>query len=259
MRQRFPDGPTWVRTEPIAFAFDWHVAEHEHDWHQLTYAVGGHLELETPTSRALVPPEGAVWVPAGTRHRESMWSPVTVRTLYLAPGAVSRGPSGTRTLAIRPLLRELILRACDRGALHRERPRDGHVIDLLLDELEDAPDMSFLLPTPRDPRARRVAELLRAAPGRRETTRALARRAAASPRTLERLFLAETGRTLGQWRRRHRMLHARRLLDAGRAVSDVATAVGYATPSAFTAAFRRELGAAPTALHRHTATRPAAR
>jgi AraC-like DNA-binding protein len=59
------------------------------------------------------------------------------------------------------------------------------------------------------------------------------------------VFLAETGMTVGQWRRRLRMLEALRLLAAGMSATGVATRVGYATPSAFGAAFRAELGDTP--------------
>ena len=83
-------------------------------------------------------------------------------------------------------------------------------------------------------------------PGQRATVAALARRAGASVRTLERCFLADTGVGLGEWRRRFRLLHAVRLLESGESVSSVAHEVGYATPSAFTAAFTRQFGSPPT-------------
>jgi len=73
----------------------------------------------------------------------------------------------------------------------------------------------------------------------------LAHRVGASRRSLERVFRANTGMTVGQWRRRLRMLEALRLLAAGMTATAVATRVGYATPSAFGVAFRAELGATP--------------
>ena len=51
--------------------------------------------------------------------------------------------------------------------------------------------------------------------------------------------------TLGRWRRRLRLVEALRLLAAGEPVTRVALDVGYATPSAFIEAFRRELGRTP--------------
>ena len=66
-------------------------------------------------------------------------------------------------------------------------------------------------------------------------------------RTLERCFRAETGMAIGEWRRRVRLFHALRLLEAGARVTDVAYDIGYTTPSAFAVAFRRQFGASPRA------------
>src|SRR5687768_7090781 len=123
MRQAFPDGSVWVRTEPITFLHDHRKRRHAHAWHQLTFALRGHLEVETDDARALVPPDCAVWVPAGLRHAEAMWAPVTVRTLYLAPGALPRAPARTHTIAISPLLRELIVHVSAMGSLDRGRAK----------------------------------------------------------------------------------------------------------------------------------------
>lgn len=84
---------------------------------------------------------------------------------------------------------------------------------------------------PRDARARRLARALLADP--------------AQPVPLERLFLAETGMTIGQWRGRLRLVRAVEQLAAGQPVTAVAGALGYATPSAFTAMFRAQLGGPP--------------
>ncbi len=52
--------------------------------------------------------------------------------------------------------------------------------------------------------------------------------------------------SVGQWRRRRRMLDAVAHLAGGLPVADVAQRVGYTTPSAFSAAFRTELGMPPS-------------
>jgi AraC-like DNA-binding protein len=48
-----------------------------------------------------------------------------------------------------------------------------------------------------------------------------------------------------QWRQQLRLVHALRLLAAGAKVTAVALDVGYDSPSAFIAAFRRVLGETP--------------
>jgi AraC-like DNA-binding protein len=188
----------------------------------------------------------ALWVPAGIEHAERMFAPVTMRTLYFAPRLVAHLPRAEcRAVNISSLLRELILHASRQGALDRRRRTHAHLIGMLLDQLAGVTAVPLQLPTPRDPRARRVASRLRAAPDDVATVGALARRAAASRRTIERLFLRETGMTIAEWRRRLRLLHAVRLLAEGEAVTAVSLACGYASVSAFIAVFKKEFGATP--------------
>jgi AraC-like DNA-binding protein len=67
----------------------------------------------------------------------------------------------------------------------------------------------------------------------------------ASGRTLARIFTAETGMSFGRWRTNARLRAALFLLAEQTPVAVVARQVGYATPSAFIAAFRQALGVSP--------------
>lgn len=217
-------------------------------WHKLSFALEGHMELETDDARRLVPVDRAVWVPAGIAHVEVMRAPVRVRHLYIAPGAVpGRFDAGRcRTLAVSPLMRELILHISRIGALDKRVAAQARLIGVLIDVLAAATEVGLELRTPHDPRARRFAALVTAEPGNDASIATLARKAGVSLRTLERCFLAETGVAVGEWRRRHRLFHALRLLEGGAPVTTVAFEVGYGTVSAFSQAFRRQFGAPPS-------------
>jgi transcriptional regulator GlxA family with amidase domain len=78
-----------------------------------------------------------------------------------------------------------------------------------------------------DPRAKRVAAMLKADPADRRPLAELASAAGASGRTIERLFATETRMSFGRWRLRHRMITALEKLANGDSVSNVADAVGY--------------------------------
>ena len=238
----------WIRTYPLTFLHDHVQPSHHHDWHQLSFALRGHIELDTEDARRLVPTDRAVWVPAGVRHGEIMRAPISVRSLYVAPGAVPGrfDSSRCRTIEVTPLLRELILHITWIGALDRRAPEQARLIGVLVDQLAAAREAPLELPTPRDPRARRFAALVAASPDEADSIAQLARRAGASLRTLERCFLAETGVPVGEWRRRLRLFHALRLLESGTPVTTVALEVGYRSVSAFSAAFARQFGAPPT-------------
>lgn len=218
----------------------------QRDWHQLIFASRGHLEVITEDVRRIVPSDRAVWIPAGVRHTDVMRAPISMRSVFVATAAARAMPAGVSTVAVTPLLRELILHITKLGALERADPIGARLAAVLFDQLRAAAPVALELPVPRDPRARAFAELVTAKPGDVRTTAQLARKAGASLRTLERCFLAETGVGVGAWRRRVRLFHAVRLLEAGTPVGDVADEVGYASVSAFSQAFARQFGRSPT-------------
>jgi AraC-like DNA-binding protein len=73
-----------------------------------------------------------------------------------------------------------------------------------------------------------------------------ARAAGVSRRTMTRLFDNDVGMSFDRWRTHVRLRAALPMLAEGQPVSRVAHAVGYATPSAFLAAFRRTVGTSPS-------------
>jgi len=75
-------------------------------------------------------------------------------------------------------------------------------------------------------------------------------RAGASRRTLARLFRGETGLSFAEWRARLRAIDGLARLSAGASVAASAAAVGYGSPSAFSAMVRRLLGEPPRRLAR---------
>jgi AraC-like DNA-binding protein len=77
----------------------------------------------------------------------------------------------------------------------------------------------------------------------------LARAMHASESTVLRVVRKELGVAPAVYQRRRRLEEAMLLLESGRyGVTEVATRVGYDNPSAFAAAFRRELGVAPSSV-----------
>jgi AraC-like DNA-binding protein len=215
-------------------------------WDQLVYASQGVMTVHTAQGTWVVPPHRAVWIPGGVVYRLSMSGRVSIRTLFFAPGFARTLPARCQAVNVSPLVRELVLHAVRSGLLRRSVPRAARLARILVDLLEALPVVPLQLPMPRDPRARRAADLLRQATGGAPLSLDVAAlEAGASKRTLERLFRAETAMTLGRWRQRLRLIEALRLLAAGQAVTRVALDIGYDSPSAFITAFRRELGTTP--------------
>ena len=215
------------------------------DWDRLVYASRGGMRVRTAQDEWMVPPHRALWVPAGMRYRVEMKGRVSLRTLYFRPPLSRRLPRECRVMNVSALLRELILHVSNRAVADPRLASEGRAIALLLDQLVAIEVVPLQLPLLRDPRAARAASLLITSAGTRRSLASVGRVAGASPRTLQRLFAAETGLTFEKWRQRARLIRSVELLSEGRKVTRVALDVGYDSPSAFIAMFRRELGSTP--------------
>ena len=226
------------------------IEPHAHDLAQIVFAKRGVMRVQTEAGAWVVPPQRALWMPAGLVHWIRCATAVAMRTVYLDPAGDPALPAGPAVLAVSPLLREVMLRLVEGGS--GDRPA---LLTILTGELAVLPAVPLHLPEPNDPRLRRVCAALLADPGSRATLRQHARDAGASSRTLLRLFPAETGMGFRSWQRQLRLLVALERLADGQPVTAVALDLGYASPSAFIAAFRDALGTTPA---RYFAAAPAA-
>lgn len=221
------------------------IDSHAHDWPQLIYAVRGVISVTAGAGAWVVPPMRALWVAGGVEHALHMQGRVEMQTLYFRPDFAPVMESACCVINISPLLRELIVSIVAAGALSDTTPSDQARLRLLLDLLVVVPERPLALPMPTDSRARRVAERVLDRVGAPGSLADLARTSGASARTIERAFLDQTGMTFGRWRQQARLLEAIRLLGEGTQVTAVAMSVGYRSPSAFVAAFKKCLGRTP--------------
>jgi AraC-like DNA-binding protein len=223
------------------------IAPHVHAWHQLLFASSGVMTVSGGRFSWMVPPSNALFLPAGCAHSIRMWGLVNMRSLAFP--ATLRAPAlahtECRVLSVTPLLRELILRVVEMSALDNRNPLHRSLLDVLMAELERAPVNPLQLPMPADPRATAVADHVLAHPSAGETLHSLARRFGVGRRTLERLFRNETGVSFGLWQQKARLLNSIRMLAEGMSVTEVALDTGYASLSAYIAAFRRTFGYTP--------------
>jgi AraC-like DNA-binding protein/mannose-6-phosphate isomerase-like protein (cupin superfamily) len=233
-----------IRSMAVSYSSGYALPAHTHDWHQLIFASEGVMNIHTGVGSWVVPPQRAVWVPAGIEHSVEMSGTVSMRTLYFRRGPRSLSAECS-VVNVPPLLRELILHAVRIGMLSRTVASHRRLAGVILDQLTAVPTLPLQLPMPRDPRARRVTEMLLRSPDHSGSLNDLTKEAGASKRTLERLFHAETKMTFGRWRQQLRLLHALRLLAAGASVTEAASSSGYDSTSAFISMFKKALGTTP--------------
>jgi len=166
--------------------------------------------------------------------------------LYIEPDDSSSRRADCGILFVQPLLRELILRFVNEPHCYSDGDiREERLASVLLDELENAPVEPLRLPMPDDRRLKRLVETLIENPSLRLNLEEWGARVGASNRTLTRLFQRETGMSFGRWRQQLHVGLALQRLAEGETVTNIALDLGYESPSAFIAMFRRMLGTTP--------------
>ena len=225
---------------------------HHHDMHQVEYALRGTVEVETRHAHYLLPPQQAVWIPAGVEHSTTIRRVNTV-SVFFAPELVPTAGDRARVLAAAPVVREMIVYAARWPIYRSEADPAADVFfqalaNLVADWLEH--ETPLCLPTSGD------ALVAAAMSYTREhlsgvTITEVARAVGASDRTVRRAFAASTGMSWRRYLLEARLLRSMALLsEPGPTVLDIATEVGFESVSAFSRAFRAYVGDAPTTYRR---------
>jgi AraC-like DNA-binding protein len=227
---------------------DGYVKEtHRHDRAQFLYAVTGVLDVMTTEGVWVIPPQRAVWLPPRSDHSVKARGAVSLRTLYVRSDAYPNGlPTSPRLISVSPLLRELVVRAVEMPVDYDEEGAEGRVIRMIFDELRWLPNGPLHLPQPRDSRLSAINTALLANPADKRTLDHWAEQLGTSTRTLARLSRAECGVSFHQWRQQHRVFAALPRLAASQSITTVALELGYDTPGAFAAMFRKFMGTTPS-------------
>ncbi len=145
------------RTKPRGAA----VAFHTHEESQVIFAASGTMQVYTASGCWFVPPQLALWMPAGIPHRVEMLSDTELRMIYWHPStlqkwAPKRPLDHIVAMAVTPLLRELIL-----AVFKDDTPSEKAelTVRLILHELNETSDVPVFLPMPTSTIGRRVADL----------------------------------------------------------------------------------------------------
>jgi AraC-like DNA-binding protein/quercetin dioxygenase-like cupin family protein len=239
---------------------DTEIQPHSHPWAQVALSVSGVARITAGRSTYLVPGGRAVWIPPSIEHMVTVVEAAELRTLYIHQAAKSAGPGvpaadsapwrQCRVLEVSPLLRELVLQM-DIGmdGVHVPTPellaRERRLGELALDELRRAAPVRLGIELPQDKRLRALCEAVLSEPSRHARLDGWAREAGASERTVARLFRQELGTTFAAWRQQVLLAKALALAARKRPMAHIASELGYASASAFSAMVRRAVGQPP--------------
>ncbi len=219
---------------------------HTHVRAQLVYATSGVTILSTNDASYVAPPQRAIWIPAGVEHEVRCRGRVLIRTLYISPDAAPDLPKTCQVIEVSNLLRELILAAAELPIEYDLEGRDARIMMLILDEIHCARRIPLCVPMPVNERLARICKTILADPAQHDALNDWASAAAMGRRTFTRSFRRETGMSFAMWRQQVRLMDALSRLATGHSVTATALDVGYNSPSAFTAMFRRTFGVSPT-------------
>jgi AraC-like DNA-binding protein len=222
---------------------------HSHEVHQIEYAIGGVVEVETASAHYLLPPQQAAWIPLGLEHQATMNPDVKTVAVMFDARLIPDGGDRARIIAVSPLIREMMIYAL-RWPIDRpdgDEISDGFfrtLANLVSEALDHEAPLS--LPTSENPIVAAATaytkEHLDAV-----TADEVSRAVSVSERTLRRLFQDTLGLSWRTYLLHARMLRAMALLATpGQSVQATSSAVGFESLSSFTRSFTQFCGETPT-------------
>lgn len=248
----------WIETAKAKVVALWtdypdqyYVMPHRHGRSQLLYALSGVVMVSTGNGRWMVPPEHAIWLPAGVEHAVDMLGEVKMRSIYVRPGAIAGLPEDLQVFAITDLMRSLIIEAMTLPREEQLGDRGALIQDLLLYEILNLPERPLALPLPANRRLAQICRRFLEAPSPHATINEWAKDAGMSRRSFTRAFRRETGLGLSMWRQQACMFAALPRLADGEPVTTVALDLGYDSVAAFITMFKRMTGEPPRSWLKH--------
>lgn len=193
----------------------------------------------------MLPPQRAGWIPPGALHSVHPCSVLNGRSLLFTPDLCNRLPSQPCVIGISDVLQVMTNRTVAWSKTDPLTPEQKRKLAVIIDEIRLMPHEALYLPIPKDHRLARITQAMLDDPGSMRTIDQWARIGAMSSRTLRRLMRTETGMSFSEWRQMVQLTHALEMLARDVPVTDVADALGYASPSNFIAMFRRAFGDSP--------------
>lgn len=218
---------------------------HSHYEHELLWVERGSVRVRVQSrvwrlSRGL-----ALWIPSGFTHRVAADDAVSLGATHISPLSSPQAWDIPTLMTVTPAMRELLLHDTRNDMPDENRARAQRVcLDLLTPASDRSP--AFIVPT--DPRVTRLVDEVLAHPRDSRSLSDWAGILNVSPRTLTRIFSAETQTSFVQWRIAVRMREAVSLLMNDQPVQQVSRHLGYSSVSTFVATFRRVIGVTPGAV-----------
>jgi len=245
------DAASWgAHASATDYPDGWFIEAHAHNKDQLIHAIEGVMVVHTDQCQWTVPPNRGIWMPKGQVHSIRCAGAVKMRSVFVRPDFSPGLPCSTAVLGISSLLSELIKTAVGLRHSDDEDTREARIMRLIIDEIRLLPETPLQLPQPSDPRICQITDELKARPDDSSTLYDWSLRLGIDEKTIQRVLQRETGFTFGQWRQQFRLLLALERIAIGEKIIDIAAYLGYDSPSAFAAMFKKQFGRTPSGFFR---------
>ncbi|AIT09044.1 AraC family transcriptional regulator [Candidatus Francisella endociliophora] len=255
------EGPTIVAMKGGNSSSDENqINTRESDWHthsrgKIFCVESGLIHVSTPNGSWVLPSNRAGWIPPDVPHKIRICGTVRGWVIFILPERCEHLSESSHVIPMSEVLRALALRATEWSKTDSLTVEQEHIANIICNEVRSAPEESLHLPMPKSQKLLKVANAIIDNPSIDKTLEEWSSFGAMSPRTLRRIFLAETGLSFSRWRQQAQLARGLDMLAQGISVTQVSDSLGYASPSNFIAMFRKAFGKTPKQYFLNTSDR----
>jgi len=217
---------------------------HTHPKGQLILALHGYVTCEVSAKMWMVPTHSAIWIPANKVHSNRASDNAQLCHLFI-DNTMFKMPLNTCTLAITPLVKELMCELAGRDQHYDLSSNTARLAQVLLDQLIEMPIQHLDVALSKHVVIQAMSQQLISQPSDRKTLPQWAEQFALTERTLARLIKKETGMTFGKWRTQIHIITSLQALSDKHSVQHVSELLGYESVSAFITMFKKVMKKTP--------------
>lgn len=225
------------------------VSPHSSIWGDFNFSLNGTLEFDIEGQYYLSPPSYGLWLPPRTEHQSL---PVEHEIHYICirlhPRLGAFLGDVCRCFSIEPFFRALVIHILEQQKLAAAPEYLEHLLQVLYDQLKQAPAYSHYLPQSTHPVLAPILEQLSDPALFQLSLQKVLGNFAVSERHVLRLSQQELQLSLSEWRNRAKIIFAINQIRQGMTIKQLAFALGYHHSSSFIEFFKRYTGQTPIQL-----------
>lgn len=240
---------TGIEVHEFLYQKDDIVSPHTSLWGDFNFSLNGTLEFDIEGKYYLSPPSYGLWLPPRTEHQSL---PVAHEIHYICirlhPQFGNVLGDVCRCFSIEPFFRTLVIQILEQQKKNSSPAYLEHLLQVLFDQLKQAPAHSHYLPQSAHPILAPILEQLADPDLFNLSLQQVLYNVAVSERHVLRLSQQELQLSLSEWRNRAKIIFAINQIRQGMAIKQLAYRLGYHHSSSFIEFFKRHTGQTPIQL-----------